>query len=271
LNNFAAEVFKKQNCPGLNNLTKVEPKINIQKIAIEIGDIIKWSSSVNEINRLGQATLKITKENFPNDSITSVRQQEIFNWLCSIGKTNLLADERLKLIVDFCLSIAGEKRPEIVKVLDNEGISPNILFREQLSILEREHLHPEVYKHAKGSFQYEKYAHAVLETCKAYDKAVQLKAGLSKFGRSLMQEAWSWSASNLKATTGNSDSDEKFHDGLKLLSEGVMAGVRNVTAHEPILDWPLKKEDCIDLLHLISFLYRQLDKSVSLKNINNPT
>lgn len=247
----------------------MELKINIQRIAIEIGDIIKWSSSVNEINRLGQAIFKIGKEIFPNNSITSVRQQEIYNWLCSIGNTNLLSDERLKLIVEFCLSIAGEKRPEVVKILDNAGVPPNILFREQLAALEREHLHSEVYKHAKGSFQYEKYAHAVLETCKAYDKAVQSKTGISKFGRSLMQEAWSWNASNLRATTGSEDSDERFHDGLRLLSEGVMAGIRNVTAHEPVLDWPIRKEDCIDILHLISFLYRQLDKSVCLTNFNN--
>lgn len=247
----------------------MESKINIQRIAIEIGDIIKLISSVNEINRLGQAILKVSKENFPHNSITSSRQQEIYNWLCSIAKVNLLPEERLKLIVEFCLSIAGEKRTDIVKVLDNAGVPPNILFREQLAILEREHLHPEVYKHAKGSFQYEKYAHAVLESCKAYDKAVQHKTGISRFGRSLMQEAWSWNTSCLRATHGVADSDEKFHEGLKLLSEGVMAGVRNIAAHEPVLDWPIKKEDCIDILHLLSFLYRQLDKSVNLRNVSN--
>jgi uncharacterized protein (TIGR02391 family) len=247
----------------------LEPKINIQRIAIEIGDIIKWVTPVNDINRLGQAILKIAKDPFPNDSITSSRQQEIYNWLCSLGKTNLLADERLKLIVDFCLSIAGEKRPEVVKILDISGMPPNILFREQLAILEREHLHSEVYKHAKGSFQYEKYAHTVLETCKAYDKAVQTKTGIEKFGRSLMQEAWSWNASILRATPGTGDSDERFHEGLKLLSEGVMAGVRNIAAHEPVLDWPIKKEDCLDILHLVSFLYRQLDRSVNLRGVSS--
>jgi uncharacterized protein (TIGR02391 family) len=249
----------------------VEPKLNIQKIAIEIGDIIKWSSSVNEINRLGQAVLKVAKENFPNSAITSVRQQEIYNWLCSIAKSSLFSDERQKMVAEFCLSLAGEKRSEVVKILDSAGISPNILFREQLAILEREHLHPEVYKHAKGSFQFEKYAHTALEVCKAYDKAVQAKTGISKFGRSLMQEAWSWNAANLRATTGTTDSDERFHDGLKLLSEGVTAGIRNITAHEPVLDWPIKKEDCIDILHLLSFLYRQLDKSVNIKNFNSST
>jgi uncharacterized protein (TIGR02391 family) len=249
----------------------LEPKINIQRIAIDIGNILKWSSSINEINRLGQAILKISKEVFPNDSITSSRQQEIYNWPCSLGKATLISDERLKMIVEFCLSLATtEQRPEIVKILDNAGVPSNILFREQLAVLERERLHPEVYKHPKGSFQYEKYAHAVFETCKAYDKAVQAKTGLSNFGRSLMQQARSWNASYLRATSGSTNSGESFHEGLKLLSEGTMAGIRNITAHEPVLDWLINKDDCIDMLHLLSFLYRQLDKSVNLKNITNP-
>jgi uncharacterized protein (TIGR02391 family) len=84
-----------------------------------------------------------------------------------------------------------------------------------------------------------------------------------------MQESWSWNAACLRATSGSTDSDERFHDGLKLFSEGIMAGIRNVTAHEPVLDWPIKKEDCLDMLHLLSFLYRQLDRSVNLRSFNN--
>jgi hypothetical protein len=85
-----------------------------------------------------------------------------------------------------------------------------------LAILDRENLHSEVYKHAKGSFQHEKYTHSVFEVCKAFDKAVQDKAQLQKTGRSLMQEAWAWKSNMLRATTGTSDSDESFHEGLKL-------------------------------------------------------
>jgi uncharacterized protein (TIGR02391 family) len=245
--------------------------VNIQRIAIEVGDIIKWSGSVNQIDRQGQAILKVCKENFPHTAITSQRQQGIYNWLCSIAKSDMLVDERNKLITEFCLSLAAEdQRHEIIEILEAGGMPTYILFKGQLTILEREKLHPEVYKHAKGSFQHEKYAHAVLEVCKAYDKAVQEKSGLQKSGRSLMQEAWAWKSNTLRATTGTSDSDENFHEGLKLLSEGVMAGVRNISAHEPILSWPIGKEDCIDALHLLSFLYRQLDKSVNIKSLGAP-
>lgn len=246
----------------------MQNNINIQRIAIEVGETLKWNTAVNEINRLGQAILRVTKQVFPNAAITSVRQQEIYNWLCSLGSADKLAHERLRLLAEFCLAIAGTThRSDIVRILESGGIPPNILFREQLALLEREQLHPEVYKHAKGSFQHEKYAHAVLEVCKAYDKSVQQKAGLNKFGRSLMQEAWSWNAAILRATSGTGDSDVSYHDGVKLLSEGIMAGVRNITAHEPVLDWPITKEDCIDILHLVSFLYRILDRSVNIKTI----
>jgi len=248
----------------------MDTKINIQRIAIEIGEIVKWTRSINEINRLGQAILRVVKENFPNTAITSSRQQEIYNWLCSLGNSDMLSDERSKLVVEFCLSIANEEqRSAFIGVLEMGGIPPNILFKEQMAILDRENLHQEVYKHAKSSFQHEKYAHAVLEACKAYDKAVQAKTGLSKSGRGLMQEAWSWKACILRVTTGVSDSDENFHEGLKLFSEGVMTGVRNIPAHEPILSWPIDKQDCIDYLHLLSLLFRKLDKSTNVKALQN--
>jgi hypothetical protein len=70
--------------------------------------------------------------------------------------------------------------------------------------------------------RHEKDAHALVEVCKAYHKAVQAKTGLTNSGRSLMQEAWSWSASILRAAPGSLEPDEKFHDGLKLPSGGVM-------------------------------------------------
>lgn len=246
----------------------MNPSINVQRIAVELGDIIKWTRSEKEIDRFGQAILKINKEQFQNTAITAVRQQAIYNWLCSIGNASLLPDERCKRITEFGLSLANDdNRVAIIGILETGGIPPNILFRDQLAILNRENLHSEVYKHAKGSFQHEKYAHAVLEACKAYAKAVQQKSQLQNDGRSLMQQAWAWKGNILRATTGTSDSDESFHEGMKLLSEGVMAGVRNISAHEPVLSWPIGKEDCVDILHLMSFLFRQLDKSVNIKSL----
>lgn len=244
-------------------------KVNIQLIATEIGNIAKWMSSVNEIDRKGHAILKVSKESFPHAAITAVRQQTVYDWLCSLGKAEMLLDERNKRMTDFCLSLADDAhRTAFINILETGGVPANILYKDQLAILQRENLHAEVYKHAKGSFQHEKYAHALLEVCKAYDKAVQAKTGLDNDGRSLMQQSWAWRSNILRATSGNTDSDESYHEGLKLLSEGVMAGVRNIPAHEPVLSWPISKEDCIDCLHLLSFLFRKLEKAVNIRHLS---
>src|SRR5947209_2402063 len=49
------------------------------------------------------------------------------------------------------------------------------------------------------------------------------------------------------------------------LSAGLMSAIRNPTAHEPAVDWPISLDDCLDILSFISFLYRQLDKAVYFK------
>lgn len=42
-------------------------EINYRHIATQIGDSLKYSNSVNEIDRIGQSILRVTKENFPNN------------------------------------------------------------------------------------------------------------------------------------------------------------------------------------------------------------
>ncbi|HEY4291400.1 MAG TPA: hypothetical protein VGN00_30070 [Puia sp.] len=102
----------------------MNPQINVQRIAIELGDIIKWTRSANEIDRFGQAILKVNKEQFQNNAITAIRQQAIYDWLCSMGSTSLLADERCKRITEFCLSLADDKnRSDLIGILESGGIA----------------------------------------------------------------------------------------------------------------------------------------------------
>ncbi|WP_370469360.1 TIGR02391 family protein [Nibrella viscosa] len=44
------------------------------------------------------------------------------------------------------------------------------------------------------------------------------------------------------------------------------SAIRNPTAHEPGIEWPINKQYCWDILTLISFLFRQLDKALYHKN-----
>jgi hypothetical protein len=40
---------------------------NYRLVAIQIGDLVKWNSSVNEINRAASAILRIAKDSYPNE------------------------------------------------------------------------------------------------------------------------------------------------------------------------------------------------------------
>ena len=90
--------------------------------------------------------------------------------------------------------------------------------------------------------------HAVFEVAKVYNKTVREKAQSGKDGQSLMLDVWEWEKGCLKITACITDTDKNVQDGVKFLSAGLMNAIRNPTAHEPAVDWPISLEDCLDIL-----------------------
>lgn len=86
--------------------------MNIRLIATQFGNRLKYDTSLNEIDRIGQSVLKIPKENFPNDAITSRRAKSIYDWLMSLGKTPLSEDERITRLVSFALELTPIEEKE---------------------------------------------------------------------------------------------------------------------------------------------------------------
>ena len=77
-----------------------------------------------------------------------------------------------------------------------------------------------------------------------------------------MFSAWNPQNGVLKVNACTSETDRNVQDGIKFLSVGLMSLIRNPTAHEPALQWPIDEQDAIDILSLVSFLLRQYDKAV---------
>ena len=86
-----------------------------------------------------------------------------------------------------------------------------------------------------------------------------------KDGQALMLDVWGADNGVLKITPCLSETDKNTQNGIKFLSAGLMQAIRNPTAHEPAIDWPINKQDCLDLLGFVSYLFRQLDSSVYVK------
>jgi hypothetical protein len=58
-------------------------------IAVQVGDALKYVTSVNEIDRIGGAVLKVPRDTFPNSAVTSVRAQGIHDWVLSLARAEM--------------------------------------------------------------------------------------------------------------------------------------------------------------------------------------
>ncbi|HBG69679.1 MAG: TIGR02391 family protein [Bacteroidetes bacterium GWF2_43_63] len=240
--------------------------MNFRHIATQIGDLLKYSTTVNEIDRLGQSVLKVDKEVFPNSAITSVRAHSLYNWVMSLAKTPLDSTERVKRLIKFCLELTPEEHIKTtIAFLEKNNCPYNLLYKDNLDEFLKRNFHSEVIKHSQKLFAQGNYFHSVFESAKAYNKDIKIKSQSDKDGQPLMLSVWGCDTGVLKVTACQSQSDKDFQDGIKFISGGIMSAIRNPTAHEPAITWPIDKQDCLDILSLISFLYRQLDKAVYYK------
>jgi uncharacterized protein (TIGR02391 family) len=237
--------------------------MNLRLIATTVGDLVKYDTSVNHIERMARAVFPFEKQTFPTEGITSSRAALVYEWLMTLGKHPMQADERQRLVYQFCRAIAPASLHErIEQALAAADVTISPMQTEAAQEFSQRQFHPAVHRHARALFAQGNYFHAVFEACKAYNKDVRVKAQSSRDGQELMMAVWDGRSGVLKVTPCQTETDLNVQDGVKFLSAGMMRAVRNPTAHEPAVDWPIAKEDALDLLSFISFLYRQLDKAV---------
>ena len=237
--------------------------MNYRLVATQIGDLLKWDASLKEIERTARALFRFSRESFPNEAITSQRAQLVHDWILSLAKQSMNPEERDRLLIDFCRNIAPEQhRHRVSEILAEQNAAPRVLHRDDYNVFAARGFHAEVLKHGQKLFLQANYFHAVFEVAKVYNKLVREKAQSSNDGQPLMLEVWGWDKGVLKVTACQSDTDKNVQDGIKFLSAGLMQAIRNPTAHEPAVDWPISKQDCLDILSFVSFLFRQLDTAV---------
>ena len=240
---------------------------NYRLIAVQVGDALKYATSINEINRIAGAIFPFQREGFPNEAITSSRAKLIHDWILSLAKQKMGEEERNQLLRSFCDQLCGDSdlRATAYSILHAGGVPTVEVSTDKREFLARG-FHPQVIEHCQNLFTQGNYFHAVFEACKLYNKLVREKAISLKDGEALMMDVWGWENGVLKVTACQSDTDKNVQDGIKFLSAGLMRAMRNPTAHEPALHWPITKEDCLDMLSFVSFLFRQLDKAVYYKS-----
>ena len=239
--------------------------MNIELIAIQVGEALKYKKTVKEINRTAKAVFKFSRRDFPNESISSERCQLIYDWIMSTQYYPNSTENRTKSLITFVKALTHDE-PDIQSHLLNllsdceSDIAPDN--ENALARFDNRQFHPQVIKHCRKLYGQGNYFHAIFEISKTYNKLVQSKAQSTEEGQSLMLSVWDSKKGVLKINNGTPETARNIQDGIKFLSAGLMRAIRNPTGHEPALQWHVTEQDALDILSFVSYLLRQYDKAV---------
>lgn len=235
--------------------------MNYRMVAIQVGDMLKYASSLKDINRAAQSVFRFQMEEFPpNPSITSSRAKLIHDWILTLANQSMTNGERNALLGKFLSLVSQPEHKDQVQFILNEAGIDSKVADDVLQDFMSRNFHSSIHLHCRNLFKQGNYFHAVFEGAKLYNRLVQDKSQSLKDGFQLMMDVWALNGT-LKLTPGVTETDKNIQEGTKFLSAGLMQALRNPTAHEPALDWPISKEDCLDMLSFISYLFKQLDKA----------
>lgn len=112
--------------------------------------------------------------------------------------------------------------------------------------------------------------HAVLEAMKSITSRIRSLSDLTTDGADLVQVAFSIGKSRppLLAINGlNTETLRGEQRGFVNLLVGLYGMIRNPTAHEPKTEWPMDEGDALDILTIISFVHRVLDRTQRYQTI----
>lgn len=136
-------------------------------------------------------------------------------------------------------------------------------------------LHNTIKNASEIDYQRKDYYRAFEEAMKRYVLEVQRKSGIADTDSTLMNKAFGKEDTKILAVTKkykrqsgdnfNLSTIENIEEGQRWLSSGIMTGARNPIAHEEISELResglFSENDCLDLLSLLSHLFRRLDNA----------
>lgn len=143
-------------------------------------------------------------------------------------------------------------------------------------LLHWRHLHPVIQEKSRQYYINRDYYTAFIEAAKRYSDSVKQKSGSTAAPDfNLMAAVYKETIGDLnvignyKKQDGSAFSDDtkkNIQSGQQHLSQGIIAGGRNPLSHEEVNELKISdlfsEKDCLDLLSLLSHLFKRLDNSI---------
>jgi len=260
-------------------ITELFNKAGFPEIQYETDESIQMSKM---LNNFGMQNTKKTKWRFVYEVFQNMQKEHdgIFNILKVI---EVLCDpqeyfskpedhEHILSNINHILSFYALKIGKNGKIIKIDNEETDFTNYENVSkvqkIFESRNFHPEVRRNGQDLFAEERYFHAVFECSKALEKYIQQKSQSTLSGTKLMNNELSLDKGSLKINSQQTQTEKDEQEGIRDLCRGLMMSIRNFTAHELASEKPIPKEDALDILSLISYLYRKIDNAVCFK-LNN--
>lgn len=131
-------------------------------------------------------------------------------------------------------------------------------------LLEQRQVHSDVLAFCREELLKDNYFHAVFEATKSVADKIRTKSGLASDGAELVDVVFSSKNPVLAINTLRTETEQSEHKGFANLLKGVFGTFRNVTAHAPKIHWTIEEQDALDLLTMVSYLHRRLDRTVKV-------
>lgn len=192
--------------------------------------------------------------------------QAVLNPVRFVGQTSRFDEfrHRLNEVISFVGLQFGEdgqvRAVTIAKTLSEAAQRAGRLRK----LLEQRQVHPDVLTFCREELLNDNYFHAVFEATKSVADKIRTKSGLVSDGAELVDVVFSLKNPVLAINTLRTETEESEHKGFANLLKGVFGTFRNVTAHAPKIHWTIEEQDALDLLTMVSYLHRRLDRAVKV-------
>ena len=227
--------------------------INFRLIGIKLGEGVKYSTSINEINRMASAIFDFEVSSHPHESITSSRSQLIYDWVMTLAEQSIDEERKFQLLQEFINALTPEDSP-LRNLIKETAKLPELDFWGMI--------HKDIIRVAKDKFEDGYYADAVESAFKEINKYVKKivrdKTGEELHGTNLMYKALSERNPIIVLDDLSSDTGRNIQKGYMQIFAGAMTGIRNPKAHENIT---VSKDRATHFIFLASLLMYKLHEA----------
>ena len=131
--------------------------------------------------------------------------------------------------------------------------------------LDGRNAHKELFKYCTADFLQNDYFGSVFEAHKGLFQRIREISGVQTDGNTLIESVFCDKNPILLINDRRSPSEKSEHRGFCNLLKGLCSMFRNPAAHEPKIHWEISEQDALDILGIISYCHRRLDKAQQIR------